>query len=220
MVKACLRIFAIIGFAVVNHIAIATAEPVRGVALGDSLTAGYLLAPGEDYPAQLQAALGAAGYAVDLANAGVSGDTTSGGLERLDWSIPDGTDFVLLELGANDALRGISPDITRDNLDRMIERLQARDIDVVLIGMLAPPNLDDTYAAAFNPIYGDLAEKHGVPLYPFFLDGVIGDSSKLLADGIHPNNAGVAVMVDRTLPLVSRYLDSRSGGSGSALANE
>ena len=184
-------------------------EPVDLVVLGDSLVAGYELGPGEDYPAQLEAALGDAGYQVAIANAGVSGDTTSGGLARLDWSVPDDTDFVILELGANDALRGVSPDLTRENLDAMISGLKARGIDVILAGMLAPPNMGDDYAAAFNPIYPDLAEKHDVTLYPFFLDGVTAQEDKLLADGMHPNAVGVAEMVERFLPLMEDYLAGR-----------
>lgn len=188
----------------------ASAKTLNGVGFGDSLMAGYQLENGQGFTDQLQAALVDEGYDISIANAGVSGDTTSGGLSRIDWSVPDGTDFVILELGANDALRGISPDITRSNLDAMISKLQARGIDVLLAGMLAPPNMGADYGAQFNPIYPALAEKYGVPLYPFFLDGVTAEQDKLLSDGMHPNTDGVGVMVEKFLPFIKEYLDGRS----------
>ena len=172
------------------------------VGLGDSLMAGYELPEGDGFPAVLQAALKAKGFDVRVANAGVSGDTTSGGLERLDWSAPDGTKLVILELGGNDALRGISPEITRDNLDKMLTRLKERNIAVVLAGMLAPPSMGKDYEAAFNPLYGELAAKHAVPLIPFFLEGVAGNAAFQLGDGIHPNRAGVDKMVENALPVI------------------
>ena len=153
----------------------ATDRPVKMVALGDSLMAGYQLPESAAFPAQLQKALRANGVAVEIANAGVSGDTSSGGLARLDWSVPDGTDAVILELGANDMLRGIDPKVTRAALDEIISRLKGRGIAVLLCGMLAPPNLGPDYARAFDAIYPELAAKHGVTLYPFFLDGVAAD---------------------------------------------
>lgn len=180
---------------------VAAAQPIRIVGFGDSLMAGYGLGPGESFPEKLQLALRAAGHDVVIENAGVSGDTSSGGLSRLDWSIPDGTDLVLLELGANDMLRGISPDITEKNLDAMIARLKARNIAVLLAGMRAAPNLGPDYQARFDAIYPALARKYDVRLYPFFLDGVAGDASKQLADGMHPNAAGVDLMVSRFLPV-------------------
>ena len=140
MFKQFLRFFAAAGFAFGLATLPAKAETVRGVGFGDSLMAGYQLPAGTGFPEQLEAALRAEGFDVAITNAGVSGDTSSGGLARLDWSVPDGTDFVILELGGNDALRGISPDVTRANLDAMIERLKERDIDVILAGMRAPPN--------------------------------------------------------------------------------
>lgn len=150
----------------------ADAHTIRLVGFGDSLMAGYRLQDKDAFPTQLQAALKAKGYDVEITNAGVSGDTTSDGLARLDWSIPQGTDGVLLELGGNDALRGISPAKTRENLSKMIERLQARKIKVLLVGILAPPNMGEAYAGKFDPIFPDLAKKYGVVFYPFFLDGV------------------------------------------------
>ncbi|MCB1418523.1 MAG: arylesterase [Notoacmeibacter sp.] len=178
------------------------AEPVRIVAFGDSLMAGYQLGPDEGFVPQLQKALAEAGIDAVVENAGVSGDTTSGGLSRLDWSVADGTDLVILELGANDALRGISPEITRQNLDAMIARLKERGLAVLLAGMIAPPNMGTEYGAAFNPVFAELAEKHGVPLYPFFLDGVAATPSLQLADGMHPNPAGVARIVEGIMPLL------------------
>lgn len=181
------------------------------VGFGDSLMAGYQLAPSESYTAQLEAALKAKGRNVAVTNAGVSGDTTTGGLSRIDWSVPDGTDGVILELGANDALRGISPEQTEKNLDAMIARLKERRIPVLLMGMLAPPNMGGDYADRFNPIYERLAKKHGVPLYPFFLDGVASVSQLQLTDGMHPNPKGVATMVERSMPAVESFLGAIQG---------
>ncbi|MDI7862426.1 arylesterase [Rhizobiaceae bacterium n13] len=186
----------------------AVARTLQIVGFGDSLMAGYELPEGDAYPMRLQAALKVAGLDVAIANAGVSGDTTESGLARLDWSIPDGTDGVILELGANDALRGIAPASTERNLDAIIARLKERGIAVMLAGMLAPPNMGDDYAAGFNPIYQRLADKHGLKLYPFFLDGVVTQPSLQLEDGMHPNAAGVAVMVERSLPAVESFLRS------------
>jgi acyl-CoA thioesterase-1 len=197
------------GFALSTY---ASAEPVKIVAFGDSLMAGYQLAPGESFPERLEQALQAKGHDVVIANAGVSGDTTTGGLARLDWSVPDDTDLVILELGANDMLRGIAPDITRANLDSMIASLEKRGIAILLAGMLAAPNLGPDYAEAFNAIYGDLADKHDLPLYPFFLDGVAAQPGLQLEDGMHPNAAGVDRMVERILPLVEAQLDPTAAG--------
>src|SRR5690606_3393828 len=166
------------------------AEPLKLVGFGDSLMAGYQLPATDAFPAKLEKALRDKGHAVEIANAGVSGDTTSGGLARLDWSIPDGTDGVILELGANDALRGIAPEETEKNLDAMLARLKERGIPVLLAGMLAPPNMGADYAARFNGIYARLAQRHGVPLYPFFLDGVAAHADLQLDDGMHPNAKG------------------------------
>lgn len=178
------------------------------VVLGDSLVAGYQLQQGEGYPDKLQAALDAKGINdVQIIGAGVSGDTTSGGLARLDWSVPEDTAAVLLELGANDSLRGLPPESSRKNLTAMIERLQERGIKVALFGMLAPPNMGEDYAKAFNQIFAELAEKYEVPLYPFFLDGVLTKPEYLLEDAIHPNARGVEIMVGKTLPLVEALIE-------------
>jgi acyl-CoA thioesterase-1 len=187
--------------------AAAADKPFVIVAFGDSLTAGYLLGPDEGFVPQLQTALTAKGYThVTLRDAGVSGDTTSGGLSRLDWSIGAETDAVILELGANDALRGLDPAITRHNLEQIIETLQSRHIAVLLVGMLAPPNMGADYAAKFNPIYPALARKYHLDLYPFFLDGVATHQDLTLADGMHPNAKGIAVMVKGILPKVETLI--------------
>ena len=186
----------------------ASAKPLAIVGFGDSLMAGYNLPPGDGFTDRLQKALRGRGYDVTVANAGVSGDTTSGGLARLDWSVPDGTDLVILELGANDMLRGIDPVEVEKNLDAMLARLKARKIPVLLAGMVAAPNLGHAYAEAFGAIYPRLAEKYGATLYPFFLDGVAGDASLELEDGMHPNAAGVDAMVGRILPTVEKALDA------------
>ena len=186
----------------------AGAETYRIVAFGDSLMAGYGLGAGESFPERLEAALKAKGHDVVIANAGVSGDTTSGGLSRLDWSVPDGTDLVILGLGANDMLRGVAPEITGKNLGEMIVRLKDRGIDVLLAGMRAAPNLGKTYAGAFDSIYPRLAEEHDLALYPFLLDGVAAQRDLLLEDGMHPNAAGINRMVEGVMPLVVRKLDA------------
>jgi acyl-CoA thioesterase-1 len=182
------------------------ARPVRIVALGDSLTAGYMLQPGEAFPARLAAALEAKGHAVEVINAGVSGDTTTAGLERLDWAIPEGTDAVILELGANDALRGIDPAIVRANLERIIVALKGKGIPVLLAGMKAPRNWGEDYATKFDAIYPELAEKHGLLLYPFFLEGVAMDAALNLGDGMHPNPRGVQKVVAGILPKVEELV--------------
>jgi len=184
----------------------AAAEPIRIVALGDSLTAGPGLAADSAFPARLEAALRARGHDVTVVDAGVSGDTARDGLARLDWSVGPDADAVIVELGANDALRGTDPAITRAALDAILTRLADRGLPVLIAGMLAPPNLGDAYAAAFNPIYGELAEEHGAELYPFFLDGVAGDSRFNLKDGIHPNADGVGIIVERILPSVEAVI--------------
>ena len=179
---------------------------LRLVALGDSLTAGYQLPAADAFPARLEAALRARGHRVEIENAGVSGDTASAGRDRLDWSVPDGTDGVILELGANDALRGIDPAITEAALDAILTQLKARGIRVLLAGMAAPRTNGPDYVARFDPLYPRLAKKHNVPLYPFFLDGVLGDPALNLPDMIHPNAAGVARIVERILPVVEAFL--------------
>jgi acyl-CoA thioesterase-1 len=189
------------------HIAPAAAQgqPIRLVVLGDSLVAGYNLPQAAAFPAVLERALRARGHNVEIANAGVSGDTASGGLDRLDWSVPDGTNGVIVELGANDMLRGLDPAIPRRAIDTIVTRLKERNIPVMLAGMMASRNLGADYAKAFDSIYPDLAAKHGVVLYPFFLDGIVGDRSLNLPDGIHPTARGVEVIVERILPTVGRF---------------
>jgi acyl-CoA thioesterase-1 len=180
--------------------------PITIVALGDSLTAGYGLPDKDGFVPQLQAALTANGLAATIQNAGVSGDTASDGLARLDWSVPQGTDAVIVELGANDMLRGIKPEVTRTALDAIVSRLTERHIAVLLCGMRAAPNLGTDYGQAFERIYPELAAKYGVLLYPFFLDGVAADLSMTQHDGLHPNATGVGVIVQRILPKVKELI--------------
>lgn len=206
---ALLHVIVIAGLAMTSA-AGASARTLQLVGFGDSLMAGYQLPPAQSYTAQLEAALKAKGLDVAITNAGVSGDTTAGGLSRIDWSVPDGTDAVILELGANDALRGVSPDDTKKNLDAMLSRLKDRKIPVLLMGMMAPPNMGGDYGVRFNAIYGSLAEKYGVPLYPFFLDGVVTQRGLQLQDGMHPNADGVGVMVEKSLPAVEQFLKGLS----------
>lgn len=178
--------------------------------LGDSLTAGYGLPGSAAFPVRLQAALKEKGIEADIVNAGVSGDTTSGGRDRVDWSIPDGTEAVIVELGANDALRGIDPKITRASLDEIIKKLKARKIAVMLAGMYAPRNYGSEYAASFDAIYADLAKAWNIPLYPFFLDGVAGESKLNQPDGIHPTAEGIDIIVKRIMPSVEAFLAARA----------
>ena len=181
-------------------------SPVRIVALGDSLTAGLGLPVNASFPAKLETALRQRGVAVEITNAGVSGDTASGGLARLDWSVPQGTDAVIVELGANDMLRGMDPRITRAAFAEIVRRLRERHIAVLLAGMRVAPNLGAEYAHQFESIYSDLAAKDGVLLYPFFLDGVAGDPKLNQPDGIHPTAAGVEEIVTRMLPQVEELV--------------
>jgi acyl-CoA thioesterase-1 len=181
--------------------------PVKIVVLGDSLSAGFGLPEQAAFPARLDAALKARGIAATVANAGVSGDTASGGLDRLDWSVPDGTDAVILELGANDMLRGVAPAVTRKALDAIIRRLSERKIAVLLCGMRAAPNMGAAYGHDFDAIYPALATTHSVVFYPFFLDGVAADRTLNQADGMHPNAAGVDVIVARIMPKVEALID-------------
>lgn len=183
------------------------APPLKIVAFGDSLTAGYGLNPQDAFPVQLARALKNKGYTVDVINAGVSGDTTGAGLARLDWVIPDDTKAVILELGANDALRGQDPKLTRKNLDAILTKLGKKNIDVLIAGMVAPRGLGPKYAQAFDPIFKQLSEKHGQLYYPFFLDGVAIDPKLNLPDGLHPNAKGIAVIVERILPFVEKLID-------------
>ncbi len=186
--------------------AAAADQPVRLVALGDSLTAGLGLAAQDAFPAKLQKALADKGIAATIVNAGVSGDTTSGGLTRLAWSVPEDAQGVILELGANDALRGLDPAIPRAALDAMLRRLKERAIPVLLCGMLSPPNLGVDYARAFNAIYPDLAKTYAPVFYPFFLEGVVTNRKLTQSDGLHPTAAGVDVIVANILPKVEELI--------------
>ena len=193
----------------------AAERTIKIVAFGDSLMAGYQLPTQDAFPVQLERALRAKGIAVEVANAGVSGDTSSGGLARLDWSVPDGTDAVILELGANDMLRAVDPKVTREALTEIVRRLKARRIAVLLCGMQAARNLGPDYARAFDPIYPDLAAANGLVFYPFFLDGVIGDTKLNQSDGLHPTAAGVAKIVAGILPKVEELIARVRPKSGS-----
>jgi acyl-CoA thioesterase I len=189
----------------------APAKPLKMVVLGDSLSAGLGLSASAAFPARLQKALGDKGIKVDMINAGVSGDTSSGGRDRLDWSIPEGTEAVILELGANDALRGIDPAVTRAALSDILTQLKARKIAVLICGMLAPPNYGPEYAARFNAIYPELSKSFGVPLYPFFLEGVAAEAKLNQPDGLHPTAEGIDVIVKNILPMVEAFLGTISG---------
>jgi acyl-CoA thioesterase-1 len=186
--------------------AAAAERPIKIVALGDSLTAGYQIAANAAFPAQLEKALKAKGRNVQIANAGVSGDTATSGLARLDWSVPDGTDAVIVELGANDMLRGIDPKITRAALDQIVARLKQRGIAVLLCGMRAAPNYGAEYEKAFNAIYPELASTHDVVFYPFFLDGIAAEAGLNQRDGLHPTAGGVETIVTRIMPKVEELI--------------
>lgn len=193
----------------------ATAKSVTIVALGDSLTAGYQLPASAALPTVLERSLRAAGVDVRIENAGVSGDTSSGGLERLDWAAPEGVDGVILALGANDMLRGLDPGLTEKALDETIRRLRARNVAVLLVGMLATPSLGPEYVKRFNAIYPRLAERHGVALYPFMLEGIAQNPKLNLQDGIHPNREGVEVIAKGMLPLITQFVEQIAGAKAS-----
>ena len=186
---------------------VAQPPPTRIVVLGDSLVAGFQLKASDAFPAQLERALQAQGHAVEVINAGVSGDTTAAGRDRVAWAVPPGTDAVILELGANDALRGLDPAQAKSNLDKIISELKAGGAEVLLAGMLAPRNLGESYGQAFDAIYPALAQKHGLILYPFFLDGIALKAQFNLGDGLHPNSSGVAEIVQRIMPAVEQLID-------------
>jgi acyl-CoA thioesterase-1 len=188
----------------------AQSAPVRLAVLGDSLAAGYGLKPEQGLTARLAAALEKAGRNVVVLNHGVSGDTTAGGVDRIDWMLGDKPDIVLVELGANDALRALDPAVTERNLDAIIGKLKQAGVTVWLAGMLAPRNYGPEFAAKFDAVYRTLAEKHGVPLYPFLLDGVATDPALNQGDGIHPNARGVDVIVERILPFITKGLDDHA----------
>jgi acyl-CoA thioesterase-1 len=191
--------------------AVSVAKPIKMVVLGDSLSAGLGLSASAAFPERLQKALKSKGIDVDMVNAGVSGDTSSGGRDRLDWSVPAGTEAVIVELGANDALRGLDPSVTRAALTDILTRLKARGIAVLLCGMVAPPNYGSDYAAHFNAIYPELAKSFAVPLYPFFLQGVATVAGLNQADGMHPTPEGVDLIVRNILPTVEAFLGAITG---------
>jgi len=203
-IQPILRIIVAIAWATIfltcQALPVAATEPIRIVALGDSLTAGNGLPRSAAFPARLEVALRARGHAVEIINAGVPGDTTSGGLARLDSSVPNGTAAVILALGANDGLRGVDPNTTRAALDRILRRLHERRIAVLFAGMYAPRHMRPDYVRAFDGVFPALAATYGVVFYPFFLDGVIGNRALNQGDGVHPTAAGVDVIVGRVLP--------------------
>ena len=203
---------ALVLFPLVSAIPPVAASTLKLAVLGDSLSAGFQLAPGAGFTDQLQAALKARGHDVDVVNAAVSGDTTSGGLSRLDWSVGPDVSAVIVELGANDALRGLPPETTRENLDQIVRRLRERGIEVLIAGMLAPRNLGDEYATEFDPIFADMAKVHDALHYPFFLEGIALEPKLNLSDGMHPNADGVAVIVENILPIVEELI-KRAGSS-------
>jgi len=213
LVNACLLFVASPGDAQ------AQSDPIRIVAFGDSLTAGYGLKPSEAFPAQLEKALRDKGYAVEVINAGVSGDTTAAGLERFDWAFAEDVDAAIVALGANDALRGVDPAETRRNLDEILTRLDARGIPTLLAGMMAPRNWGDDYVTRFDAIYPDLAERHGALLYPFFIERVALRPELNLDDGMHPNSAGVAAIVEDILPKVEELIARVEAKRDAAPAN-
>jgi acyl-CoA thioesterase I len=193
--------------------ATAAERPVKIVALGDSLTAGYGIAAQDAFPVKLERALRANGHAVQVVNAGVSGDTAAAGLARLDWSVPADTEAVIVELGANDALRGVDPASTRRALDEILRRLKTRGLVVLFAGMRAPPNMGPDYVRRFDAVYADLARRHDVMFYPFFLDQVATVAALNQRDGVHPTAAGIDVIVRGILPqteeLVRKVLAAR-----------
>jgi acyl-CoA thioesterase I len=188
---------------------------VKIVVLGDSLSAGFGLSGPEAFPSRLGAALKAKGVDAEIINAGVSGDTATGGLDRLGWSVPDGTDAVIVELGANDALRGVNPGVTRKALDGILQKLKSRNIPVLLAGMLSPPNMGADYAKEFDGIYPALAKEYGALLYPFFLDGVAADANLNQKDGMHPSSKGVDIIVERIMPKVEELIGRAKTARGS-----
>lgn len=189
-------------------------DTITIVAFGDSLTAGLGVAPADAFPAQLERALRAKGLKVDVINSGVSGDTVAAGLDRFDWAVPETADAVIVELGANDGLRGFDPAQTRAALDDLIGRLKARKLPVLLTGMKAPRNWGEAYAVKFDAMFQELADKHGLLLYPFFLDGVVLDRALNQGDGIHPTAKGVAEIVARITPKVEELVARAQAAGG------
>lgn len=198
---------AVVGPALAQSASDLAQRPIQIVALGDSLTSGYGIDTGSAFPEKLQRALRAGGHKVEIQNAGVAGDTTAGGLARLDWAVPDGTELVILELGANDMLSGLPPDRARANLDAIVTRLKGRGVEILLAGMRATRNLGAAYVESFDSIYPDLAARYDLVIYPFFLDGVALDPKLNQPDGIHPTATGVDEIVRRITPTAERALD-------------
>jgi acyl-CoA thioesterase-1 len=203
MVNSLLLIF-LLGIAPAS----AQTSPVKIAVLGDSLAAGFGVKPAESFPARLEAGLKAQGRNVTVLNHGVSGDTTAGGLDRIDWMLADKPDIVLVELGANDALRGTDPAVTEKNLTGIVEKLKAAGVQVWLAGMYAPRNFGPEYVASFDGLYKRIADKYQLPLYPFILDGVAQDPALNQADGIHPTPKGAQIVADKLLPFVTQNLDN------------
>ena len=205
-----ITIFLVFWFLLFGSLISAYATPAKKIlVLGDSLSAGYGLLSSQSFPARLEVRLRSIGQNVRVLNGGVSGDTSAGGRARLSWALADKPHFVIIELGANDGLRGLDPFAMRDNIEDIILRLKAVDIGILLTGMRAPPNIGPNYGKIFNSVFADLAQKHEVPLYPFFLEGVAAIPSLNQRDGIHPNPRGVAVIVDRIMPFVVRLLEGQ-----------
>lgn len=206
----------VLGAVTGNLMAAPPQKPIKIVAFGDSLTAGYMLPESDAFPAKLQKALTAKGLRVDVVNAGVSGDTTAAGLDRIGWAVPSDIDGVIVELGANDALRGLDPASARANLDKILATLKAQKAEILIAGMRAPRNMPAPYVTAFDSIYPDLAQKYGALLYPFFIETIAMNASLNLADGIHPNARGVDAIVADILPKVEeliRRIETRRNGS-------
>ena len=206
LVQSVRRFFCLFAIAVFGMVTLPALADTRLLVLGDSLVAGYGLPPGQSFPAQLEQDLKASGRDVTVINAGVSGDTTAGGLARLDWSLADNPQAVIIVLGGNDMLRGLPPEAAAANLDAIITRLGSRGIEVLLAGMMAPRNMGPAYVDAFDAMYPDLADRHDIEFYPFFLDGVALDPALNLDDGLHPNEAGIAEISRRIMPFVIRLL--------------
>ncbi len=199
-----------------NVMAASPPKPITIVAFGDSLTAGYMLPESDAFPAKLQKALAAKGHKIEIINAGVSGDTTAAGLDRIAWAVPADADGVIVELGANDALRGLDPAAARANLDKILATLAAQKVEILVAGMRAPRNLPSSFVTAFDAIYPDLAQKYGALLYPFFIEKIAMNASLNLADGIHPNAKGVDAIVADILPKVEELIgriEKRRNGS-------
>ena len=210
-VRPAVRFFCLAAALLAALAALPAIAETRLMVLGDSLVAGYGLPPGQGFPAQLQRDLSSAGRQVTVLDAGVSGDTTAGGLARLDWSLADDPQAVIIVLGGNDMLRGLPPEAARDNLEAIVTRLREREVEVLLAGMMAPRNMGPSYIAAFDAIYPGLAERHDIEFYPFFLEGVALEPALNLDDGLHPNEAGIAEITRRILPSVERLLARLDG---------